>query len=92
MKSLCDFDLRRFSSFLGGAGGVWWGGCGGDFPGVWAVRTPPMKQDLPESGFDPWVGKIPMEEGMETHIKSLAWRISWTEEPGGLQSMGLQRV
>ena len=34
----------------------------------------------------------PLEEGMETHSSILAWRIPWTEEPGGLQSMGLQRV
>ena len=43
-------------------------------------------------GFDPWVRKIPLEEGMATHTSILAWRIPWTEEPGGLQSMGLQRV
>ena len=34
----------------------------------------------------------PLEEGMATHSGILAWRIPWTEEPGGLQSMGLQRV
>ena len=34
----------------------------------------------------------PLEEGMATHSNILAWRIPWTEEPGGLQSMGLQRV
>ena len=43
-------------------------------------------------GFDPWAGKIPLEESMETHSSILAWRIPRTEEPGGLQSMGLQRV
>ena len=42
--------------------------------------------------FDPWVGKIPLEKEMATHSSILAWRIPWTEEPGGLQSMGLQRV
>ena len=31
----------------------------------------------------------PLEEGMATHSSILAWRIPWTEEPGGLQSMGL---
>ena len=31
-------------------------------------------------------------EGTATHSSILAWRIPWTEEPGGLQSMGLQRV
>ena len=34
----------------------------------------------------------PLEEEMETHFSILAWKIPWTEEPGGLQSMGLQRV
>ena len=34
----------------------------------------------------------PMEKGMATHSSVLAWRIPWTEEPGGLQSMGSQRV
>ena len=34
----------------------------------------------------------PLEEGMATHSSILAWRILWTEEPGGLQSMGSQRV
>ena len=33
-----------------------------------------------------------LEKGMATHSSILAWRMSWTEEPGGLQSMGLQRV
>ena len=34
----------------------------------------------------------PLEREMATHSRILAWRISWTEEPGGLQSKGLQRV
>ena len=37
-----------------------------------------------------WEG--PLEEGMASHSSILAWRIPWTEEPGGLQSMGSQRV
>ena len=32
----------------------------------------------------------PLEKGMATHSSILAWRIPWTEEPGGVQSMGLQ--
>ena len=36
--------------------------------------------------------KDPLEKGMATHSSILAWRIPWTEEPGGLQSTGLQRV
>ena len=34
----------------------------------------------------------PLEEKMATHSSMLAWEIPWTEEPGGLQSAGLQRV
>ena len=34
----------------------------------------------------------PLEKGMATHSSILAWRIPWTEEPGGLQSRGSQRV
>ena len=34
----------------------------------------------------------PLEKEMETHSSTLAWKISWTEEPGRLQSMGSQRV
>ena len=34
----------------------------------------------------------PLEEVMATHSSVLAWRIPWTEEPGGLQSMELQRI
>ena len=37
-------------------------------------------------------GGDPLEEEMATHSSILAWRIPWTEEPGGLQSMGPQRV
>ena len=34
----------------------------------------------------------PLKEGVATHSSILAWEIPWTEEPGGLQSMGSQRV
>ena len=43
-----------------------------------------------------WVQSLgwedPLEEGMAAHSSILAWRMPWTEEPGGLQSMGFQRV
>ena len=43
-----------------------------------------------------WVGSLgqedPLEKGMATHSSILAWGIPWTEEPGGLQSTGSQRV
>ena len=54
-----------------------------------------MVKNLPviqETQIDSWVGEITLEKGMATHSSILAWRIPWTEEPGGLQSMGLPRV
>ena len=43
-------------------------------------------------GFDSWVRKIPWRSTWQTHSSILAWRIPWTEEPGGLQSSGSQRI
>jgi len=45
--------------------------------------------DVRDAGSIPILGRSP-EEGMDNMI--LAWRIPWTEEPGGLQSLGSQRV
>ena len=41
---------------------------------------------------DPWVRKIPLEEEMAAHHSIRGWEVPWTEEPGGLQSRGSQRV
>ena len=53
------------------------------------VKNPPMMQET-------WVQSLNwedlLEKGTATHSSTLAQRISWTEEPGGLQSMGLKRV
>ena len=38
--------------------------------------------------FDPWGQEAPLEEEMATHFSVLAWRILWTEDPGGLQPWG----
>ena len=52
-------------------------------------------KNLPEIQ-ETWVQSLvwedPLEEGMATHSSILVWRIPWTEEPGGLQSLGLHRV
>ena len=53
------------------------------------VKNPPVMQETP-MWFLGW--EDPLEEGMEAHSNTLAWRIPWTEEAGGLQSMGSQRV
>ena len=54
-----------------------------------------MVKNLPATQ-ETWVRSLdwedPLEEGMATHPSILAWKIAWTEEPGRLQSMGLQRV
>ena len=47
--------------------------------------------DVRDVGLIPGLGD-PLEKGMGTHSSILAWRIPWTEEPGGLQSMGSQRA
>ena len=50
----------------------------------------------PPAMWETWVQSLgwedPLEKGMVTHSSILAWEITWTEEPGGLQSMGSQRV
>ena len=54
-----------------------------------------MVKNLPAMQ-ETWIQSLgqgdPLEKGMATHSHILTWRIPWTEEPGGLQSMGLQRV
>ena len=54
-----------------------------------------MVKNLPgmqETWVQPLGREDPLEKGMATHSSNLAWRIPWTEEPGELRSMGLQRV
>ena len=53
------------------------------------VKNPPAMQ---ETQIQSLSGEDPLEKEMPTHSSILAWEISWTEEPGGLQSMGSQRV
>ena len=54
-----------------------------------------MVKNLP-ARWETWVPSLgredPLEKGLATHSSILAWRILWTEEPGVLQSIGLQRV
>ena len=57
------------------------------FPGGSVVKNLPAKQ---RHEFNPWV-KDPLEEGMATHSSILTWKIPWTEEPGELWSIGLQK-
>ena len=49
-------------------------------------------QEMQEMGVQSLGWEDPLEEGMGTHSSFLAWKIPWTQEPGGLQFMVLQRV
>ena len=51
------------------------------------VKIPPAKQEMP---IQPLSGEDPLDREMATHSGILAWKILWTEELGGLQSMRLQ--
>ena len=67
--------------------------CTMGFPGGPSDKDPACQSRRHKRhGFDPWVGKIPLEKGMATHSSTLAWRIPWTEEPGALYPSGSQRV
>ena len=59
------------------------------FPGGSVIKNLPAKQ---ETRVQSLVQDDPLEKGMATHSSIPAWRIPWTEEPDGLQSMGSQRV
>ena len=61
----------------------------------WASLVAQLLKNLPAVQ-ETWVLSLgwedPLEKKMATHSSILAWKISWTEEPDGLQSMGSQRV
>ena len=58
------------------------------FPMAQWKKTLPAVLEMQKAQFNPYVGKIPREEEIATLSRILAWGISWTEEPGRLQSMG----
>ena len=65
------------------------------FVSSWASLVAQMVKNLPamqETHIESLGRKDPLEKGMATPSSILTWRILWTEEPGGLQSMGSQRV
>ena len=62
------------------------------FPGGLAVKNLPTMQEPQETHVRSLSREDPLEKEMATDSSILAWRIPWAEEPGGLQSMGLQRV
>ena len=61
--------------------------------GYWLrVKNLPATQKVRQAQAQSLSWEDPLEKGMAIHSNVLGWRIPWTEEPGGLQSMGLQRV
>ena len=88
MEKHAKFICHHFDKVLGGKAGLY----------NWAsqvaqwVKNPPAIQETPEMQVRSLDGEDPLEEGMATHSSILAWRITWTEEPGMLQSMGPKRV
>ena len=66
--------------------------CTTGFPSGSVVKNLPAMQEPQEAQVQSLGLEDPLEEGMATHSSILAWRIPWTEEPGGLQSTGSQRV
>ena len=62
------------------------------FPTISALVSQSKESALQETQVQSLDWEDPLEKGMATHFSTLAWKIPWTEEPGGLQSMGLQRV
>ena len=62
---------------------------------LWASLVAQMVKNLPamqETWIQCLIQEDSLEKGMATHSSILAWRIPWTEEPSGLQSVGTQRV
>ena len=61
------------------------------FPGGSVVRNPSAVQELQETWVQSLDWEDPLEQGMAVHSSILAWKIPWTEELGGLQSIGSQK-
>jgi len=61
------------------------------FPGGSAVKNLPAMSEMQETRSRLLGWEDPLEKGMAIHFTILVWRIPWTEEPGGLQSTGLQQ-
>ena len=96
-----SFSITFFSGYIPSSGIV--GPCGSFIPSFFKESpycsptslVAQMLKRLPGMQ-ETWVRSLgledPLEEEMATHSSTLAWRIPWREEPGGLQSMGSQRA
>ena len=57
----------------------------------WWLRDKEQACQFRRRGFNPWFGMIPWRRKWQLNSSILTWRLPWTEEPGGQQSMGLQK-
>ena len=91
-ESACNAEDPGLIPRSGRSGGE---GLGYPLQYSWASVVIQMVENLPAMQ-ESWVRSLgwedPLEVGMATHSSILAWRIPWTEKPGGLQAMGSQRV
>ena len=78
LKCLCSVLLKTEITVIINSGGL-------------AVKNLPALQEIQETWVLSLGGEDPLEEEMATHCSILSWRIPWTEEPHGLESVGLQR-
>ena len=79
--------VKRDHEIMGGIIFCVWKNCS-----ICLIYNTPTLQEMQETPVGSGGQEEPLEEGTATHSSILAWKIPWTEEPGGLQSIGLQRV
>ena len=101
LKDACSLALltaqlvKKSPSSIPGSGRSAGEGIGYPLQYSWASLVAQLVKNSPAMR-ENWVRSLgwedPLEKGKATHSSILAWRIPWTEEPGGLQSMGSQRV
>ena len=95
LSSVVDVSLLAFSVSLRDQGGGGWLYVGLDTSSAtcWASLVAQTVKNVPAM-WEAWVWSLswedPLEKGMASHSSILAWRIPWTEDPGGLQSTGSQ--
>ena len=79
MRIVCKDDVSKLNVSNNNLGLPWW------------LSGKGSTSQCRRYKFNPWVGEDTLEKKMATRSSILAWEIPWTEEPSGLQSMGLQK-
>ena len=79
MRIVCKDDVSKLNVSNNNLGLPWW------------LSGKGSTSQCRRYKFNPWVGEDTLEKKMATRSSILAWELPWTEEPSGLQSMGLQK-